>query len=103
LGAKDKKAAVAELSRLEDEVRMEKREMDLKAEPFKQIKGLQRANQTREIQQDLKDLQFNDAAQKMQDMAQQQLGQMSAQQTEELAREMENLASELKDNQQMAE
>jgi hypothetical protein len=103
LGNKDKRAAVAELSRLEDEVKLQKRDLAQEAEPFKQIKGLQRAETTRQIQQDMKDLRFNDAARRMEQIAQQQVTQMSSAQTEQLANELERLAEELKGNSEMSE
>lgn len=104
-GAKTEKEMLAEMSRLNDDAKLKQREMNSTMQPFKQIKGLQDANQTREMQKDLKDQDFKAAAEKMQQLAQQMMNpeQMSAEDKKELAQEMENLAQQLKDNPQMAD
>ncbi|MCC6546107.1 hypothetical protein IT570_02975 [Candidatus Sumerlaeota bacterium] len=104
-GAKNEKEALAEMSRMNDDAKLKQREMNAQMQPFKQIKGLQDANQTREMQKDLKDQDFKAAAEKMQQLAQQMMNpeQMSAEDKKELAQEMENLAQQLKDNPQMAD
>lgn len=101
-GLTDRQAAIAELSKLEDQARDVRREMARSTQPFRQIRGLARAEQTREMQQALKDQDFEDAAAKLDDMAQ-QLASMSAEQQEQLADELENLARQTQDNPQVSQ
>jgi hypothetical protein len=98
MGLKDRKATIAELSRMEDEVRMQRRDMARSMEPFRQISGLSRSQQTRELRQSLKDQDFSAAAQMLQDMAMEALQQKSPEELEQLAQELQQLAQELKDN-----
>jgi len=102
LGTKDKKAAIAELSRLQDEVKLEKQDISRETNAFRQIRGLDRAEHTQDMQQDLKDQNFDDAAGKMDQLAS-QLDQMSGAEKQDLADELEALADQLKDNPETSE
>ncbi len=105
LGKKNEKEMLAEMSRLNDDLKLEQREKNKELQPFKQIKGLQQANQTRDLQQDMKDQDFESAAEKLQKMAEalQNPEQMSSEDKRELAKELEQLAESLKENPKMAE
>ncbi len=103
VGTKDQKAALAELSRIEDELKLERRKLARENQPFKQISGLKRAEKTRELQQALKNQDFAKAAEQMQKLAAEKLQQMNAQDMQDTADELQDLAEELKENKQMAE
>lgn len=105
LGRKEEKEVVAEMSRLNDELKLRQREINKEAQPFKQLKGLQQANQTKDLQQNLKNMDFQKAADQLQKMAQamQDPAQLKAEDKKELSQELEQLAQSLKDNPQMAE
>ncbi len=101
-GRIDDKEAIAEMSRMNDELGLKKNEMSKKTQPFKQIKGLQKSKHMQDIQKDLKNQDFEQAAQKMVQMAQ-QLQQMDTQQLQELSQELEDLSEQIQENQQMAQ
>lgn len=102
LGQKDKKEAVAEMSRMNEEVKIQQRDVSKLMQPFRQIQGLQQADKTKELQRDLKNQDFEAAAEKMQEMAQ-KLSEMPADDMKELSEELQQLSESLKDNPQMAE
>jgi hypothetical protein len=98
LGTRTEKSAVAELSRLEEDVKAKQRELGRRQESFKQISGLRRAEETRELQQDLKDQNFSKAEQELEAMAAGELGNKSAEVLQLLSEEMSLLDDQLYDN-----
>lgn len=103
LARKDRRAAIAELSRMEDELNLDRRTLDREMQPFRQIRGLQRSDMTRDIQQDMKSNRFDQASERMRDLAAQQLQNMSSGEMRNLAEEMKSLSEQLRDNPEMAQ
>lgn len=102
MGIRDRKDALAEMSRLNDELKVEQQRLQREKQPFRQLRGLQQADQTRDIQKALKDGDFAKAAEKMAELSQ-KIGQMDAAEKQQLAKELEQLAESLKDSPAMAE
>jgi len=104
-GRKSDREVVAEMSRLSEELKIQERAFTKEMMPFKQLKGLQRANKTKDLRQDMKNQDFESAAERLQKMAEmmQNPGQMSPNEMDQLASEMDELAQSMKDNPQMAE
>ncbi len=105
LGRKSSREAVAEMSRMREELRIKERDLQRAAQPFRQLQGLQRAEQTRELKSDLKDQNFDRAAQRLEDLAQQlQSGQpMDSGQMEQLAQELQQLSESVSENEAMSQ
>lgn len=102
LGRKDKKEAMAEMSRLGDDMKLQQRDMQKMTQPFKQIQGLKQADHTQDLQRDMKDQKFEAAAEKMQKLAD-DVAKMSAEEKQEVAEELKQLAQQTKDNEQMSD
>lgn len=102
LGNRNRLESMAEMSRMSEDVRVEQREAERKRQPFRQISGLQQANQTRDLQRALKDNDFEQAAREMNALID-QMADMGAEDINELARELERLAENLSENKAMSE
>lgn len=103
-GKKNTNEAVAEMSRMSDDLRLREREINKRLQDFRQIKGLERAEETQALQQDLKNQNFAAAAQKLEQMAQDiQQGKMSPERMDQLAKEMQQLAEAMKENPAVAD
>ena len=101
LGKKSEKEAVAEMSRLSDELKVEEREISKKTQSFKQLQGLAKSDKTQELMKDLKNQDFKAAAEQMKEMAE-QLQNMDAAEMKDLAEEMKQLSESVKDNPEMS-
>lgn len=102
MGNSDRLETMAELSRLNEEAQVKHRDADRERQPFRQLSGLQQANQTRELQRALKNGDFEKAAEQFGELVE-RLEQMPPEDLKELAEELEQLAQQLKDNPSMAE
>lgn len=102
MGNRDSKDAVAEMSRLNEELQIREREIDRRTQPFKQIQGLERAQETLDLKKALKDQDFEQAAKEMEALAQ-KIQQQSAEDLQQMAQEMKQLAEQLKENPEMSE
>ncbi len=100
LGTKDPKSAAAEMSRMNEEVKLNKRQMERNQESFKAISGLNRAKETRELRSEMKDQNFEGAAKELEDLAAmlENTDSMNAEQLKDLAEELKDLAEQTKDN-----
>ncbi len=104
LNKKNKNEMVAEMSRLNDDISLRKKDITRKTQPFKQIKGLQNSDKTRDIQKNLKEQDFREAEQKMKDLAQMfQNKDLSSEEMQQVADEMKNLADEVKENKSLSD
>ncbi|MCC5877715.1 MAG: hypothetical protein JJU11_15955 [Candidatus Sumerlaeia bacterium] len=102
MGNTDRLETMAELSRLNEEVQVKQRDADRERQPFRQLSGLQQAQQTRELQRSLKNGDFQKAAEQFDEIAR-KLQEMDEEDLQELAEELEQLANQLKENPGMAE
>lgn len=102
MGQSDRLETMAELSRLNEEVQFKQREADRERQPFRQLSGLQQANQTRDLQRAMKDGDFRKATDKFDEIIN-KLEEMSEEELQELAEELEQLANQLKENPGMAD
>ncbi|CAN5222820.1 hypothetical protein BH09SUM1_BH09SUM1_21960 [soil metagenome] len=105
LGRKNSKQALAEMSRMNDDLKIKQRDVSKQMQPFREIKGLQQAEQTQDLLKSLKDQDFEQAAQKMQQLAK-MMGdpsKMSAEDKQQLAKELQQLSNDLKENKQLSD
>lgn len=101
MGSRDTKEAIAEMSRMNEELQLREREINRRTQPFKQIQGLERAQETLDLKKALKDQDFEQAAKEMEALAQ-KIQQQSAEDLQQMAQEMKQLAEQLKENPEMA-
>ncbi len=105
LGTKDRKSAAAEMSRMADDIRMEKRQIERSQEPFKSLTGLNRSPQTRDLRSELKDQDFTGASRQLERLADKMEGMesMSSEDLKELAEELRDLAEQTKGDPQSSQ
>lgn len=105
LGTKDRKSAAAEMSRMSDDIRMEKRQIERSQEPFKSLTGLNRSPQTKDLRSELKDQDFTGASKELEQLASKLEGMesMSKEDLKELAEELKDLSEQTKDNPQSSQ
>jgi septal ring factor EnvC (AmiA/AmiB activator) len=99
---KDEKTAMAEMSRMSDEVRLKRQDLAKKLESAQQMNLPMQSPQTRDMQKALQNNQFEKAAQLAREMAEQamQEGEKSSPgEKEQLARELERMAEQLQKDQ----
>lgn len=107
LGAKNSRQAAAEMSRVNDEIQLQKRELEKRTEPFRGIQGLQRAEKTRELRLDLKNNDFSSASSRLEEMAKKleksPQDDMTPLEKEQLAQELKDLAKQLRQDKETSE